>query len=78
MHRRYHDLETYDPETDEEFKRNMSKEQYEREVLAEFTLQESGVFPNEQIDMALEDYEFDHMPPPPSIYTFGIDWNESI
>ncbi len=78
MHRRYHDLDIYSSQTDEEFKRNMPKDKYDREVLAEFTLQESGVFPNEMIDRQLEDYEFDNVPPPPGIYTFGIDWNESV
>lgn len=78
MHLRYVDLETYDPKVDEEFKRNMTQDQYDREMNAEFTIQQSGVFPNYLIDAQLEDYEFDIMPPPAGIYTFGIDWNESV
>ena len=78
LHKRYQDIEIYNPDTDQEFMRNMSKEQYEREVLALFTIEEAGVFPHEHIDKQLEDYPFDQMPPPPGIYTFGVDWNESL
>lgn len=78
LHKTYQDVEIYDQDTDQEFQRNMSKEQYEREVLALFTIEEAGVFPHQHIDKALEDYQFDQMPPPPGIYTFGVDWNESM
>lgn len=78
LHLRYIDLETYDPEKDEEFKRNMGKDEYMREMMAEFITQEAGVFPNNLIDQQLDEYEFDQIPPPGGIYTFGIDWNESV
>ena len=73
----YQQLDTYDPETDLEFQRTLTKEQYEREILALFSMQESGVFPNKLIDQSLEDYEFDNpLHIPPATYTMGIDWNE--
>ena len=73
----YQELDTYDPETDKEFQRTLTKEQYEREILALFSMQESGVFPNKLIDQQLEDYEFDNLSHiPQGTYTMGIDWNE--
>lgn len=79
FHRRYQDVkEVYDPDQDIEFQRTLDKEKYQREVLAEFTVQEDAVFKNELIDKQLQDYEFDTFPPPPGVYTIGVDWNESV
>ncbi len=78
FHYRYQDIEHYDPERDEEFKKQLGKEEYEREILAEFTLQESGVFANVYIDRALRDYEYDTPPYEDGVYYIGVDWNETV
>ncbi len=78
LHKSFQEVEIYSPEKDEEFKRTFSKEKYEREVLAIFTMQDSSVFQNDLIDKQLEDY--DYITPDnviPGVYTIGVDWNES-
>ena len=78
VHYKYQEMEHYDPAQDEEFKREYDKESYEREILAEFTLMESGVYRPDFINRAIEDYKFDDLfSVPEGIYTIGVDWNET-
>lgn len=78
VHRVYQQLENYDPQQDEELRAQNPLEKYEREVLAEFTLQESGVYRPDFVVRALKEYELDDLNNlPEAIYTFGIDWNEA-
>lgn len=78
VHRVYQQLENYDPQQDEELRSQNPLEKYEREVLAEFTLQESGVYRPDFIVRALREYEFDNLESvSPALYVFGIDWNET-
>ena len=79
FHRSFQEVkEVYTAEQDMEFQRTLPKEAYQREILAEFTVQNNAVFKNELIDKQLEDYSFDTLPPPPGIYQIGVDWNESV
>jgi len=78
VHYVYQELEHYNPEQDQEFKETYPLERYQREILAEFTLQESGVYRPDFIERALRDYKFDDLQMvSEGIYTFGVDWNES-
>jgi len=82
IHYSYQQMEHYSKERDEEYKREMDTDTYKREILAEFTFQESGVFGNQFIDKCLEDYEFDNLTPRYNhegcVYTIGADWNEGV
>ena len=79
FHRTYQEVkEIYSVDQDLEFQRTLDKETYQREILAEFTVQEDMVFKNELIDKQLEDYDFDPTPPPTGFYSIGVDWNESV
>lgn len=60
---KYQDLEIYDERQDREYQLTMSPDRYQREVLAEFISQEQGVFRNDLIDQALDEYEFDKLTP---------------
>lgn len=77
FHYSYQELTNYSPEMDAEFKRTMTKEDYEREILAEFTLHESGVFADKFIDASLTDIEYEQRADGHSVYTIGVDWNET-
>lgn len=78
VHFKYQDLEIYDERQDKEYRNAMSADRYQREVLAEFISQESGVYRNELIDAQLDEYEFDGLIPVSGCkYAIGIDWNES-
>lgn len=78
VHYVYQELEHYNPTQDQEFRESYPLERYEREILAEFTLQESGVYRPDFIERALRDYRFDDVQMvSDGIYTFGVDWNES-
>jgi hypothetical protein len=77
FHYAYNELSNYSPEMDAEFKRTMTKEDYEREILAEFTLHESGVFADTFIDSALADIDYESQGDGTSTYTIGVDWNET-
>lgn len=79
IHYRYRDLEIYDPRIDEEFRETLTAEQYLREIDAEFTSTDTTVFPVRFINKCIEDYKYDDMnlPQEKTIYTLGVDWNES-
>lgn len=74
----YQAMEHYSERQDAEFKAMYTKEGYEREILALFTAQENGVFPNHFIDRSLKDYTYNVDDLPAGIYTLGVDWNESF
>lgn len=79
IHYAYPDMEVYSPQNDEAYKKDLTTDEYKREVLAEFSFQESGVFNPEFIDNALEEYEMDKDNiSRPGIYTIGVDWNEGV
>ena len=77
FHYSYSELSNYSSEMDAEFKRTMTKEDYEREILAEFTLHESGVFADRFIDSSLTDVDYEIQSDGKSVYTIGVDWNET-
>lgn len=78
VHYVYQELEHYNPQQDEEFKETYPLERYEREILAEFTLQEAGVYRPDFIERAIMEYRYDDLQMVnDGIYTFGVDWNES-
>ncbi len=77
FHYSYQELSNYSADMDAEFKRTLTKEDYEREILAEFTLHESGVFPDRFIDSSLTDIDFEVNGDGHSVYTVGVDWNET-
>lgn len=77
FHYSYNELSNYSNEMDAEFKRTMTKEDYEREILAEFTLHESGVFADKFIDASLTDIDYEIQSDGRSVYTIGVDWNET-
>jgi len=77
FHRRYQHLDIYNPAQDAEWKRNLSADEYAREILAEFAFAEAGVFNPKFIENSLEEYDFEkEHSPTPGIYSFGVDWNE--
>ncbi|HRV02233.1 MAG TPA: terminase family protein [Mesotoga sp.] len=78
LHAQYQSMEHYSERQDAEFKAMYTKEGYEREILALFTAQENGVFPNHFIDRAVKDYSYNVDNLPQGIYTLGVDWNESF
>ena len=78
IHYSYQDIEIYDPKQDREFKEQYDKEAYEREILAMFTLMESGVYRPDKIQQSIENYSFDDpYNVPEGLYTMGVDWNET-
>lgn len=83
VHYKYPEMEHYSVALDEEWKKSTEADVYKREILAEFTVQEAGVFNNLYIDKAVDDYYFDDLVRFPErvqrgIYTIGVDWNESL
>ncbi len=79
IHYRYQDLEIYDKRIDDEFRSTLTAEQYLREIDAEFTSTDTTVFPVRFINKCLEEYKYDdtNMPQEKTVYTLGVDWNES-
>lgn len=78
FHLKYQELEIYDERQDKEYQNSMSQDRYQREVLAEFISQESGVYRNELIDQQLDEYNFDGLNAIQGCrYQIGVDWNES-
>jgi len=83
VHYKYQEMEHYSAAMDEEWKKTAELDSYKREILAEFTVQEAGVFNNLYIDKAVAEYEFDDLVRYPErvqqgVYCLGVDWNESL
>jgi hypothetical protein len=70
-----HESPSWTDETDEFFRTNYSKTNYEHEFLAIFGTQEAGVFRNDLVDNALMDYSLPRDRTEGSWITIGVDWN---
>ena len=71
-----HESPSWTPEAEDYFRNDFEASAFEHEFLAEFGIQEGGVFRNDLIDESLEHYE---MPLPrtseASRIVMGVDWN---
>lgn len=82
IHYRFKEMEHYSKRMEEEFRRTFAtEEQFIAEVEAEFVSGETSVFPVQQINNCLKDYnlhrEHEVVSKDGSIYAIGVDWNES-
>ncbi len=82
IHYSYSEMEHYSLERDTEWKKILEADVYKREIDAEFTIQEAGVFNNAFLDKSLQMYPFDAVgsgyTPHDGVYCLGVDWNESV
>jgi hypothetical protein len=62
-------------EVEEFYKNSYDRVAYEHEFLAEFGIQEKGVFRNDLVDESLRDYSMPREPNPKSRVLLGVDWN---
>jgi replicative DNA helicase len=62
-------------EVDQFYKQSYSASAYQHEFLAEFGIQESGVFRNDLVDRALSQYDMPRDRTPGSRIVIGADWN---
>jgi len=64
-------------ETEEFYKQDYDIVKFEHEFLAEFGIQVKGVFRNDLVDDALDNYSLPRQPSPGSRVMMGVDWNGS-
>jgi len=69
-------IPTWDKENEKEFRSIFSDIGYEHEVLAEFGEEMVGVFNKEDVEKALEDYEYNPSPDYGTTRTIGVDWDK--
>ena len=70
-----HESPSWTDEVDDFYKGTYDRVTYEHEFLAEFGIQEKGVFRNDLVDASLRDYALPRKPMPKSRVIMGVDWN---
>jgi len=64
-------------DVDDFYKRTYNRATYEHEFLAEFGIQEKGVFRNDLLDASIREYEIPKAKKDNSRVVIGVDWNGS-
>jgi hypothetical protein len=69
-------IPTWNADSEAEFRSMYSDIDYTHEILADFGEEMIGVFNKSDVDLALQDYQYNRSPEYPAIRTIGTDWDK--